>query len=291
MAREEIDPQLPYFTVHRSVGPKAAQLFPALGVTYQHVRGALDIFWEQLADRRLLAKYRRDIDGRPKLVLPAADLAKRLQLAFGCPVDLSTFETAGFAELLDDGCYRVRGGSRLLAPEIARLGKKTTPGNDRGTTPTPPGSDPGATPVPPRVTPPPHPGATPVPPRIGEREEVRGESEKTRGGGGEAKKRPPSPPNFDDVWPKRFDSAQDWWTWFQAQRVSDGCVEENPPEPDVLERWWDDVGLHLGTAGLWRLDDAHVAWRKDRHWRERSWPFAGFVAQWRDNVPPLRGAA
>lgn len=153
MARETIDPQVPYIQVHRSVGAKAAQLAPVLGVTYQHVRGALDVFWEGLADRRILA-------GKSELLLTAEELDTRLRLAFGMEVKLGDLVALGLLEFRE-GLYRVRGMSRYLVMEALRASKKGVA----------PKSDPGATPVPPRS----NPGAAP------ERREARGETGEAKG--------------------------------------------------------------------------------------------------------------
>lgn len=201
----ELDPQLPYITVHRSVGPKAAQLAATLGVTYAHARGALVILWEALADRRLLAKYAYDTADGPKLALPADDLATRLLLAFGQPVDLAIMESLGFVEPRPDGSYRVRGGSRLLAPEARRLAIKRGRGGGGGKSPASgPEVDLNPTCDPPATHP--HvdlnPTSDPLQHPRGERREVRGERREVKDERREPKPRAPS------EWETLFEDTQ-----------------------------------------------------------------------------------
>lgn len=159
--RGEIDPQVPFIQVHRSVGPKAASLAQVLKVTYQHARGSLDVFWEGLADRRILA-------GKSELMLTAKELETRLLLAFGQPVDLDHLVHLGLLEPRD-GRYRVRGMSRYLVMEASRVAKKgKRPRYDLDDTTASPRSDPGVTGV--------ASGRDPVEVR-GKREEEIGESE------------------------------------------------------------------------------------------------------------------
>lgn len=115
---EEIDPQLPYIQVHRSVGAKAAQLAPVLNVSYQHARGSLEVFWEGLADRRVLLRALQL--PQPAIILSGSECRLRLQLAFGLEVDLALMMSVGFLEELGENKYRVRGMSRYLYAEIRR---------------------------------------------------------------------------------------------------------------------------------------------------------------------------
>lgn len=131
------------------------------------------ILWEGLADRRELAKHLR----AGAILLTEKEVRHRLQLAFGAEVDPELAATAGFLERRGD-LWRVRGGSRLLAVEVARLKKKKSASSDPietehreshpGVTP---GSTPGGTPG---STPPVTPGSTRVEPP--HRKEERGKS-------------------------------------------------------------------------------------------------------------------
>ena len=117
----EIDPQLPYIQVSRGSAAQAAQLAPALGLSYQHTRGALLILWESLADRRLLAEA---LAKKKAIILEPAELKTRLSMAFGKEIDPGLLVIAGFLEPLEGGAHRVRGMSRALGTEGARLGQK-----------------------------------------------------------------------------------------------------------------------------------------------------------------------
>jgi hypothetical protein len=258
MARTEIDPQLPYIQVHRSVGAMAAQLAPLLGVTYQHVRGSFDIFWEELADRRILAK---GLALRaPMVVLDDEECRQRLQLAFGVEVPPKLAATVGALEALPDQKWRVRGMSRYLIAEGVRLEKK------RGATPDYAGRDPGATPVPPRSDP----GSDPAKAR-GERREVRGESEEVR------RDRTAATP------------GDEFWTWAQDLRVKAGCVREALPDARALSGWYSVAMMELnGDDG--RLREAFLRFGDDPHWQQATpaCPFRAFMnaeTGWRKYAP------
>jgi hypothetical protein len=168
---DEIDPQLPYIQIHRSVGTKAAQLAPILGLTYQHVRGSLDVFWESLADRRLLS-------GKTVILLPATELVARLRLAFGQVIDFEPLVHSGLLEAHPGGLYRVRGMSRYLEAEAKRAGKKSRGTHPNHQSSTPPQVDQNTTHTPPQVVP--HPTSGGPAPHLSETE-VRGERREARG--------------------------------------------------------------------------------------------------------------
>lgn len=272
--KPELDQQLPFVQVHRSVGPKAAQLASALGLTYPHVRGALVIFWESLADRRLLARYaRRYVDGL-KLVMPAADLAVRLKMAFTVDVPLPMFEAAGFLELLPNGEYRVRGGSRLVKPEAHRLRLAGTgePGGEG------PGEGPGESPgrVPGRAP-------TPTPPEErGERREEKGERRKAKGDR--------APSAWEDLW----NDAQD----LRSHRLHEREIEHEREEASpaylntVLGRQFGQLREIIPTAEAadWLLVwDAYLKADWGAKYDE-PWPLGPFVKGWPGLLRDIHGA-
>jgi hypothetical protein len=267
MARTEIDPQLPYIQVHRNVAAKAARLAERLkltypAITYQHVRGALDTFWEGLADRRVLAVGIALAE--PMVRLAEDECREQLESAFGVKVDPKWLATVGFLEPVGAGFWRVRGMSLYLNLERARLEKV------RGPVLASLGSDPGAvrggTPVAPQVPP-------PVPPRKDERREVRGETGETKdetvGGDG-------------------------FWIWAQELRVKAGCVREAPPDPRTLSSWFSVAMMELqGDDG--RLREAWLRFGDDPHWQKATpaCPFRAFMnaeTGWRKYVPRLRAS-
>lgn len=278
MARTEIDDQLPYIQVHRSVGLKAAQLATPLGVTYQHVRGALDVFWEGIADRRVLGEA---IDGahragrEPDLVFSASETERRLQRAFGQKVDPRLLE-GDFLEPAEGGGWRVLGADRYLNAERSRLGRK------RGDTGVTPGSDPDDTPSTPRS----HPDDTPVPPGSdpaktrGKTKEVRGEREE-EGPPPVVVKPVPLPASPDN----RFASGDAYWAHVQNRRHEAGGVVERPPDPRRLSSWWSEVGMEL-NGDYEALDDGLARFGSNKHWEHSNppWPFAAFMKNWRDYV-------
>lgn len=156
---EQIDPQLPYIQVHRSIGPKAAQLAPVLNLSYQHVRGALTVFWEHLADRRRLTRALALPE--PAILLDEAECRMLLHLAFGVKVEPEVLVGAGVLEPTLGELYRVRGMSRYLNTEAGRVTKKGSRpfGPDKRATRGRPESDPSPTPVAPELPPSPTPVA------------------------------------------------------------------------------------------------------------------------------------
>lgn len=263
MARTEIDPQLPFIQVHRSAGAMAAQLAPLLNVTYQHARGGLDVFWEGLADRRVLA--RGLALPKPMVVLDDAECRQRLQLAFGMELPPKLAETVGILEALEDQKWRVRGMSRYLEAERTRLAKK------RGTTPEAAGSDPGATPYV-------HRGGTPVPPTSYPGEE-RGERKEeivkdVRTPTGPIVVTPPS--TATDQW-----LAEDFWRWAQSRRQDANLVAEKFPQPVKLSGWYTNA-LQALSGDVDRLCEAFLSYGDDKYWQRQAppLPFAGFMSQW-----------
>lgn len=274
----EIDSQIPFIKVHRNVARLAASLAPTLSVSYQHVRGSLDVFWESLADRRILAKALAR--AAPMVVLDATEVTNRLWLAFGMKVELSLMIAAGVLEALPEaGMYRVRGMSQYIemeAERLAELDRNRAGGRSRALAPrlasgrftagalagdrlvTPPASDQPAT------------SQTPASDQVrGERREVRGETREVKG---------------DSSTP-----ADEFWRWAQDLRVRAGCVREAPPEPRTLSGWYSVAMLELnGDDG--RLREGWLAFGDDEHWQRAkpACPFRAFMnaeTGWRRYVP------
>lgn len=264
----EIDPQLPFIQVHRSSAAMGAALAPLLGITYQHARGALVLFWESLADRRLLAKAL--LLPVPMVVLDDKECQRRLQVAFGVQVPPELAATVGILELQNDAKWRVRGMSRYLDAERARLRKKSS-----ATQPAQ-GSNPGAT----GVRPPSDPPSDPTKAR-GERREVRGEREDLKGDSTHAaseKARLPvvvTPPEKPpDAW-----DGEDFWRWAQCQRQDAGLIAEHRPRD--LSAWYSAaLGMISGDVG--RLKECFLRFGDDKYWQQQTpkLPFRGFMSQW-----------
>lgn len=138
MAREEIDPQLPYIQVARSVSSIATQLQPTVkvdlsdpqvvsGLIHRAIRGGLDQFWEGLNDREIL--FKALMLQRPRVLLEPKDLEVRLILAFGgMKVDPAMLVPLRVIEPDQEEGFenpsRVRGMSRYLKGEWVRYWKK-----------------------------------------------------------------------------------------------------------------------------------------------------------------------
>lgn len=232
MGKGEIDPQLPFIQVHRSAGAKAAQVAPALGVTYQHARGAMEVVWESLCDRRLFID-RATGQVKEKIVLPEREIRLRLKMAFGKDVDLDPFILAGFLEEDSPGHYRIRGMSMYLNAERGRLSKKHPPGTSE--TPDP---DSGHTRVPPRSDPGPTGDAT--------REPLESDSGATRVS--------PDRPKTKEVRPKTLKPPPPPTPSEQPKGGGGGGFEEIPPsEPQLLTTLIDgeDVSYPFSEIGIW----------------------------------------
>ncbi len=109
---------LPFTQLDRAVKPRAATLSTMVGVTYQHALGSLAEFWEACGDPRELERLLRQ--GKDEVVLSREEVAGRLEIAFGRPVNVDSCRMLGLLEARPDG-FRVRGMSRYFAPIRARL--------------------------------------------------------------------------------------------------------------------------------------------------------------------------
>jgi hypothetical protein len=284
---KSIDPQLPYIQVARGVAAKAAQLAARCQADYYRVRGVLDCFWEELADRRVLLKA---IQG-PGCVVVTLEQA---EAGICKPIGASIADViqAGFLEARPDG-YRVRGMSRYLDAERLRLGRKG------GSTPLRPPFDPPATPP-------------PVPLQGGSeatdvRRETRDGRRKTEG-----EEEAPPPPVLKVVEPedplatltpaqrhqqleppdasRREDwTRQDFWRWAQcARRDRARLVVEKWPNDVTFRAWWGDA---RALASVDALQAAFVTFGDDSKWQRATppLPFAAFMSQFTNYLP--QGAA
>lgn len=262
MPRVEVDPQLPYIQVHRSVSAMASQIAPLLGVTYQHARGAFDVFWESLADRRILA--RALLLPEPMVVLDDLECRQRLQLAFGAKVEPAMVATVGALELLPDKKWRVRGMSRYLETERGRrdwADKSAKGGRSRAA---------GARDAGGRLLSQPPPAIEPASDHArDERREVRGKSEELK----------------DEI----VSSASVFWGWAQDLRQKAGCVREAPPETRNLSGWYSAAMMELNGDDD-RLREAFLRFGDDEHWQHATpaCPFRAFMnaeTGWRKYAP------
>jgi hypothetical protein len=251
MAREDIDPQLPYIQIHRSVGAKAAQIAPALGVSYQHARGAMEVFWEMLADRRILdIALQRET---PAIVLTDSDCRSRLKFAFGVDLDPELFVMVGFLDPSEGG-YRVRGMSRYLVAEAGRLTKKSkrtdatpvAPRSRRGTRQVEPESDPGKA--------------------RDERQEEKGKNQE----------KPPHNPLGEQgsaTGQQDEEEQNAFWEWAQAQREE----LQLPREAERPALLGDVVTNAVHEFGRTALANAYVRFLRDKHFRDSGWPMGVFI--------------
>lgn len=290
MPKTEIDPQLPYIQVHRSVGAMAAQLAPLLAVTYQHARGALDVFWESLADRRILA--RALLLPEPMVLLDDLECRQRLQLAFGAKVEPQLMATVGALEVVQGSKWRVRGMSRYLETERGRrewTEKSAKGGRTRAAGPR---QADGKLMVQPPAS---HlPADEPATVHAkDERREVRGESEEVRGdqsaplAAERLKPSPVSAPTSDPVaW-----LAEDFWRWAESKRQAAGCPPQAPPHSMRLSVWWSEA-LGLLNGDVKRMQEAFYRFGEDKHWQDAqpALPFGAFMAKWNDFLPVRRHA-
>lgn len=296
----EIDTQIPYIQVHRNVARLAASLAPTLGVSYQHVRGGLDVFWESLADRRILAKALDLPD--PMVVIDATETINRLWLAFGLKVDPSIMVAAGVLEALPAGKYRVRGMSRYIEMEAERRmeidraragGRSRAVGARLASGRFMAGALAGEPPSHAPAVDQPSSSLTPAGDQVrGERREVRGETGEVRGdqSAPAAEKLKPSavtPPTSDPVcW-----VGDDFWRWAEAKRQASGCPPQGPPHATKLSKWWSEA-LGLINGDVKAMQEAFYRFGEDKHWQgERpALPFGAFMAKWNDFLPVRRHA-
>jgi len=110
---------LPFTQLDRTVKAKAAILAGAMGVSSQHAVGSLLVFWDLNGDPRELEKIVEQ--GKDAVVLTAAQVALRFQIASGKETSPDLLAEIGFLEPLDGGLFRVRGMSRYFKPITRRI--------------------------------------------------------------------------------------------------------------------------------------------------------------------------
>jgi len=269
VSADEIDQQFPYIQIHRSVAAKAAMLAARTGVEYFKLRGVLDCWWESMADRRILAKA-IETDG---VLVSSEQVEQAITRPCDGKVTPADMVAAGFLEPRET-MFRARGMSRYIDAEHTRLTKKAHRNNPTRT-PVAPRSDPGGTPVTPRS----HPGRTPVTPDIVETKDERGETKDERRK--TVDERPPSPSKADTM-------VDRFWQHAQRERVEIfGRVQERPPQPRQLSKWFNEATLEL-RGDTRRLQAAWSMYCHDPYWLDRGVPWAGFMAQWQKFVPPAQ---
>lgn len=266
---EDIDPQLPFLQIHRSAVSVAAQLAQVLGLSAQTVIGSLVLLWHGMADRRFLGRHLK----AGAVLLSAADVEARLCLAFGCrtlPAPLSVFEAAGVLELVGD-LYRVRGMSRYIEAELARLRKKETAAQK------PPGWNKPRTQDAPRV----QPGSDQTEVR-GERREVRGERREVRDPEVRSisdspqksleglEKAPTSKPKRK---PSAGERAFEIWKGHRLDLLGGVDTPDADPHPAAVNTWWTRFEAALypdGKPDTSDEDRAVYAGEIWRRWAERA---------------------
>lgn len=87
-------------------------------------------------------------------------------------------------------------------------------------------------------------------------------------------------------------SGIEFFTLVQKKRVDRGLPREAPPKnperravfDERLKYWWSDVEAEPNgpTRALQAYDNGYL---DDAYWGPKSWPFAGFITQWRDHLP------
>lgn len=275
---ENTDNQWLFIQVHRSVAEKAAKLAPVLKLPYQFVRGSMDVLWEGIVDRRLLeATVRAAVvaGAKPVLVFGPEEMAARLELAFGGPVDPLKLVTAGFLELHPGG-FRVRGASRYLAAELSRLKKTKGWAKLAAGTGVPTGSNQGGTRVQPPVAPPVAPGTDPgsLPPDVRrETLDVRRETEPP----------PPAAPETRVV----VEGFEALWLAFQEARAERQLPRELHPPAG-----WTS---YLAATQRALIDDAGRLWSYRKYLADptihaHGHPTAVFIGKevWSQRLPPKK---
>lgn len=258
MASEELDSQLPYIQIHRSVGAKAAHLAALASAPYHLVRGVLECFWESLADRRVLQKALAS-DGC--IVLTRAEIMNRLCRLISPSCTPDDIEMVGFIEAFPArvGSYRVRGMSRYLQAEATRASKKGK--LPQGLTPVLPLPDPGVSES--------DPGATPVPPgsdppeERGERKEERGKTEDKKQKRREERSKPKQvslpemPPKPETE--RKSTPASEVWAYFverRNERLEDLGLD---PSKHELRPNWGHIAAQVEHWHTHVAEDVEVA--------------------------------
>lgn len=294
--KDEIDPQIPYIQVHRSVARMAAQLAEPLGLTYQHVRGSLDVFWESLADRRVLAKALALPE--PMVLLDAAEATNRLWLAFGRQVELALVVAAGVLEPVE-AKYRVRGMSRYVemeAERLAALARSTAGGRSRAVgVRLASGRFAAGVPAGERLDAPPashQPAASQSPAT----HHVRGERREVRVETGEVRGDIRTPPGFvvsEPTTPADAWTADDFWRWAQSRRQKAGFIAEKHPGVE-LSGWYSQTLAGL-NGDIDRLKEAFLSFGDSPYWQKPKepppLPFRGFMSQVDRFIPRSRDAS
>lgn len=277
---------LPFIMVHRSAEGLAGSLASSAKVTNQHALGALVLFWGRagVGDPRRLERVVREAREKgtePRIVLTRDELALRWQIAFGQETPPEMLAALGIVELVEDGHWRVRGGSRLLKPIVERIEKHEQASaagkasaavrRERNGTAQPqkkgvrePVREPVQTVVRTPVQTPAQTAAEPGPEPEPEQTPNQARSREER---------------EEKILRRSVDDAPEIQLFIFAQtlRAELGLAPENPPED--LGDWYSTAVAHVGPERL-RLAVRRWLEDTDKYWRDRGFPWAGFAAQY-----------
>lgn len=280
---------LPFTQVDRAVKPKAALLAGLLGVSNQHALGSLVEFWDLNGDPRVIEALAAA--GTNELVLSREEAERRFRLASGKDARAADLVSLGLLEDRGDA-VRVRGMSRYFEPVRQRLQARAAAaagGSKSGSQPRTGGRFAARQPPerPPSGPPSDGPSVSRAGTEPGPTLEVRGQrsdlsppSEEKEQASANPDSGPPRKLLIVDV------EADAWWAWAQDVRAQAlGVVRERPPHPRALGSWWSRALGEL-HGDVERLRAGWLAYLRDKHWSVKRSPWAGWLAQWEQFVPP-----
>lgn len=92
-----------------------------------------------------------------------------------------------------------------------------------------------------------------------------------------------------DKHPRKLSEAEEFWSWYQNGRTEKtGLIREGAPDVVALRKWFKAAVSEVTLARLYTAAARYVTQPKDDYWRQRGFPFQGFMsdAVWRKYVPP-----
>ncbi len=295
---------LPFIKLDRTFRAKASALSEPLGVSWQHVTGAMGFFWELCGEPRVLEQLLAK--GVREIVLPRDTVARRLRLAFGKDIAPEVLVDAGLLEPRDGDTFRVKGMSRffdviearLLARDKGARGGRASAAARRGK---------GGSAQPARTntgrsgsrSESAAPSAQPQLKQMVEQvvEPARSSTEAPGQPDGAAGSKPNQPEDRG----QRTEASKDLLLQARAvenyslgeafarraqdRRIELGYVEERPDEyAKGLGAWFSEALMKLNGDDL-RLWQAFEEFLLDAYWVERKCPFAAFKKRWESWVP------
>lgn len=311
MSRQSSSDPLPYVQIDRAAEPTFALLAGKLKVSHQHAIGSLYEFWKLCGDPRELEAVviATPANEEPELVLQAADIALRFELASGCKLEPLVLARLGILEERA-GAFRVRGMSRSFDPIVKRLrakavaglggkasaesrrcatgsaqpvgGKGSKPRSDAGSVEgvAEPNGQPKQNGTDDRSGTEPTTEAEPNP--SGQRSAVSVqrllEEDQQRPGIAAFVVEPPDPAHIE-AWPK-----EDFWRAAELTRRSMGYAPERWPSPTALSAWWTEA---RGVADVAELAQAFQRFAVTKHWQAATppAPFVAFMSKWNEFLP------